>query len=889
MTTAWPLVGRAEELELLRDALEQARGVVLSGAAGVGKSRLAAEALDQVARTGSWRVVALTAGAEAAAVPFAPFVPLLGDDVSGDAVERFHRAARALAALGPKVVLALDDAHLLDEVSVAFVRHLVATSDTRLVLTVRSGAPAPSTLVALWQGGLLRRVEVLALARQETEDLVRRVLGDTVDPLVLRWIWETTNGNALFVHELVVDAQERRSLVRRRDRWVLDGEPSGAGSRLQEIVASRVGSLAEDEREALELVALGEPLGLSFLEELVGRDVVARLDERGLLSGASKRRRMPVRLSHPLHGEVVRSTMTVTAGRIRRRRLIDATAATGARRPLDAVRLAIWRCEVGDLGDWQAMLDAAEELAWAGDRVLVSALRGSGVRGVVPSVGHLEQAAALARGALDGGGSVRAAALLVRLLTLLDRNDEAAEVHTEATRLAVDEADELALVRVRTGVGLFDRGDGAAARSLLQAFGERVVDPDVRTAANASLALMTALSGPPRDALDLARSVLESGGGTAGDRLTATAAAAVSLGEVARVGEALELVDAAVEVLASDLGPDLAVALSLVRTLLLATDGRLVEAESLCRHCYAVAAESGDGAVMGTFAALGAQIALERGHAAAAGALASEAVERVEPVDPYGVRRVALALRLHAASLGASTGAADAARAELDASTAAMAQRSQEQRARAWYDVAGGRASLAVARLQAAAETLAATGHIVREAAALHDLVRLGHAGVAVARLGELAVESDAAVVVTMAEQASAAVAGDAAGLMVAGEQWSERGFDLFAAEAFSHAASRWEREGRRTLAGSARARRTQALALCGAVATPALSLTAAAAALTSREREIAGLAARGLNDRDIAGLLVVSVRTVHTHLYNVYAKLGVDGRAALAGALDDA
>jgi DNA-binding CsgD family transcriptional regulator len=55
---------------------------------------------------------------------------------------------------------------------------------------------------------------------------------------------------------------------------------------------------------------------------------------------------------------------------------------------------------------------------------------------------------------------------------------------------------------------------------------------------------------------------------------------------------------------------------------------------------------------------------------------------------------------------------------------------------------------------------------------------------------------------------------------------------------------------------------------------------------LTRREQEIARLAAEGLPSRLIADRLAVSVRTVDSHLYRVYMKLGVRDRAGLAAAL---
>jgi DNA-binding CsgD family transcriptional regulator len=55
---------------------------------------------------------------------------------------------------------------------------------------------------------------------------------------------------------------------------------------------------------------------------------------------------------------------------------------------------------------------------------------------------------------------------------------------------------------------------------------------------------------------------------------------------------------------------------------------------------------------------------------------------------------------------------------------------------------------------------------------------------------------------------------------------------------------------------------------------------------LTRREQEVAALACHGLSNADIAGKLVISVRTVESHLYSAYGKLGVSNRAALAAVL---
>ena len=97
------------------------------------------------------------------------------------------------------------------------------------------------------------------------------------------------------------------------------------------------------------------------------------------------------------------------------------------------------------------------------------------------------------------------------------------------------------------------------------------------------------------------------------------------------------------------------------------------------------------------------------------------------------------------------------------------------------------------------------------------------------------------------------------------------------AASCFDGAGALWRRERTLTLLrGLGKAGRRAAGAALGAPA------------LTSREREVARLAAQRLTAAEIAEQLFISRRTVETHLASVYTKLGVNSRAQLARKLAD-
>ena len=127
----WPLTGRDAELRLVGEALAggSAGGVVIAGPAGVGKTRLAAEAAGLAAEQGC-AVEWARASRSARTIPLGAFAALLpaAPGPLPEGVELLARARHALAerAAGRRLVLCVDDGQLLDDASAALVHQLVA-------------------------------------------------------------------------------------------------------------------------------------------------------------------------------------------------------------------------------------------------------------------------------------------------------------------------------------------------------------------------------------------------------------------------------------------------------------------------------------------------------------------------------------------------------------------------------------------------------------------------------------------------------------------------------------------------------------------------------------------------------------------------------------------
>jgi DNA-binding CsgD family transcriptional regulator len=873
----WPLVGRREEVAFCQALLanRDRTGIVVTGVAGVGKTRLATE-LVRAAEDAGYEAARVTATVAGRTIPLGPFAHLLPPDadaaVSPLQLLRLAREAIGVREDGHPVALLVDDAHLLDAASAMLVQQLAATRQATVVATVRTGEPVPDAVVALWKDHGCEYLELQPLSLEEIGLLVESVVGGEVDGETKHRLWDASRGLPLIVRELVLDGLERRFLVPRAGLWSWRG-PLAGGGRLLELIGARIGHLDGHEQALLELVALGEPLSWSLLEtsETAGAEDLVR---RGLLTAERDGRRLELRLAHPLFGESVRAAMPATRGSTLQRRLADALVATGLRRSGDLLRYAVWRVESGRSAAPELLLEAAAVAFSRVDPILSERL----ARAAAEVGGGLSAELALARALIAQGRFVEADAILAPLTAKARTDEERASVAEERARSL-----------------LAASGRSGEAEAVLVSAQRLISDEALRRELELVRCYALAVGGRFAEAASAASALFDEADADRALRLQAGAVAAPALMQVGRVEDALAVVARCEPFAEQDLDRTrpllptsfLRANYLQTRSLALLYAGRLAEAEAASREAYDLFL---GGRVTGSTAQMGigcGLVALVQGDIERASRWFREAAALLSEADAIlltsALACTAQALGQAGDDIGAK-GAVAAAERTRHAGTAM--HEGELWIARAWAAAAEGALTEARESAIAAVDLAEERGEVVTAFLAAHEVVRLGDPATGAARLTRFVDDVQGSLVGACAEHAEALLARDARQIERAASAFTEMGALLWAAEAESAAASAHREDGREASARAAAARAALLLERCGGARTPALAAAGPVEELTPREREIAVLAASGASNREIAARLVLSIRTVENHLQHAYRKLGVDNRRELPALL---
>ncbi len=371
MRKAGPLVGRRRELIELSEAFEaaarseRASVVLLAGEAGVGKSRLAGEALEQ-----SGFAVHAGRAREEATPPYGPIVtalrscmrrsaglddlprplathlalllpelgPAAAESPPGALTEAIAAALTGALRTGPTALL-LEDLQWADGATVDLLPPLVERLDRSAFLVLGTyrneelsrGHPVRRLRNELRRSGHLRELAIDPLDREECAALVEATLGAAPAPSLSGRVFELTGGVPLYVEELAGALAEAGGL--RTGEHGLETAPGDSlpiPETIRDAVLLRLDGLSKAARSLLEAAAV---VGTEFDVDLVGRLAASdgALDELIARQWVIERTPGTAAFRHALIRETVKGEITWSRQRSLHRRLAALLAAAGAR------------------------------------------------------------------------------------------------------------------------------------------------------------------------------------------------------------------------------------------------------------------------------------------------------------------------------------------------------------------------------------------------------------------------------------------------------------------------------------------------------------------------------------------------------------------------------
>lgn len=298
-------VPRPAEFSQIEDALRNGRSALVVGSLGVGKTHLvdsfassdafyastsARRLAHRAGTTSPGAPVWISVGAtrDRSGAPLAALLDVLPDvmvDVDapiGTVRSQVLAGLRSMAA-GRALVVRVDDAHLLDDLSARVLAGLARQDEIQLIATVQTFAAGRSPWFELWKDSVADRIDVEPFTRDQVAQWLRGSLGGVVAAEALTQVWAVCAGNPFHLSEVAHSAVACGSLRLETDVWVWCGVPP-LSSKVIELVEHQVAHVGAQGRRALDLVAVSGGLDRDVLERMVPVPVIDALLTEGLLT-----------------------------------------------------------------------------------------------------------------------------------------------------------------------------------------------------------------------------------------------------------------------------------------------------------------------------------------------------------------------------------------------------------------------------------------------------------------------------------------------------------------------------------------------------------------------------------------------------------------------------
>ncbi len=855
-----PLTGRDTELAVIRRALTGVgnySGVVIAGAAGVGKTRLAHEVLARAEASGE-RTYWIVGTQSARQLPLGAFTASMCETMS-DPISDVRRVINSFVAQQRhgRVLIGVDDAHLLDGLSAHVVHQLAQAHATRLVVTVRTGGDEPDAITALWKDDLLARLDLEPLSATDTRRMIETTLGGPVDSRSAKRFWKLTGGNALFLRQLLKDQIAAGAIWQVAGVWMWD-ERVAVSDSIGDMVGRQLSRLAPDVALVVDTLSQYEPVAVDVLCDLVHRRDLEAAEQMNLVTVERSGSRLMARLAHPLFGELRRAAasqmyLSRIRGKLAQRLAKDVDDDMHA-----TVRRALLALESDLDPDPQLYLQAA--------RFAMTLL-------------DLDLSDRFATAAADAGVSE---AVGLRAISLAGRGhgDQAEPI---LAGIGVDDPDGHHWATVRAANLIWNLGRPREASAILDGLASTRESAAQRAERVAVESCVDAVLARCETAAEKARLALDSPTLPDFHAMLASIALTIAHGALGRLDDVSDLVVEAIDraIMSSQASP-MRFWYGGVYARACRVNGRIDECVRSAKQ-LSESTRDVPGLAYANLAFLLGYAELVRGEIPAAVELLHEALAGAEKHSVTTGLRPASCFAL--AEAHAKLGQADAANAAITQARQYVPidylfMQTSLAVASGWALTAAGCLTDAISVVRAAAEGARERNEPTYELACVQVAAQWGDTSGAT-RARELADELSLPLADTVARHTESLRSDDGEGLLEASADYRKLGDRAAAADAAAQAAVAFSRNQQRKRSLHAAALAQQLATDCGGLCTPALR-NPIGQPLTGRQREIIELVAAGLSNKEISERLVTSVRTVEGHVYRAYQRLGAGSREEL-------
>ncbi|GAA4042855.1 hypothetical protein GCM10023063_31370 [Arthrobacter methylotrophus] len=309
-----PPIIRAAELQEIVIALSgpEPAGIVISGPGGSGMTTLL-DAAASVLR-GSFSVIAHNVSESFADIPcgiamaLVPDLPARSKVWPGSIVAACRKAVRGAATPGTSALLVLDNIDFLDDMSLWLLNQLLIEPDIRMIATHRSDRPLRMELMESVVSRQLSVVTLDDLTQEQLREFLEDRLSGRVALSMVRDIHALTGGNLQTAKLLLDEAAARGEIVEQADSWMLSGPIRLDGSQAFELTRHRLEGYSVPQRQVVDLLAVGEPIPLAVLEQLVQKRSVDALRGDGTIRVQLNNQEV-ASLSHAIEGRLARQQL----------------------------------------------------------------------------------------------------------------------------------------------------------------------------------------------------------------------------------------------------------------------------------------------------------------------------------------------------------------------------------------------------------------------------------------------------------------------------------------------------------------------------------------------------------------------------------------------------